>query len=436
MKLFEHYSSEIDSILRKSDFSEYSGVERKRSISSEILKGNESVKHFAAQQFNNQLIGDKVLLEFDKDGLKKLFGPNKSSFTDIVIGSHPDFSDVNYNSFCYHHCVSMFVDIKGSTRLGIKHPLETVRLIKDSLLTLCIHVSNFFGGHIHRLQGDAVFVQFARRNDVKNDALINALNSASILCQYAEKDLANIFTQNGLSPIKIRIGIDFGNDTKVLWSHYGIPGCSELTTTSLHTDLAAKLQARAKSNSIVIGGNVVNELDLPQEFYDWVYTIKDGQQVLDRYIVQEMAYNQHQFLWKKYLQSFDFINLASDGKTLDIDERDFKLICHTFTEGENNLHLYHQNLTSIPKYKKLRFTIYYKGQPYAKQSFERIVWTVENRGKEAQADKDLEHNIAGAYENKTECVVDSKYLGHHYMKCKIERDHMTNINLRFGVFIQ
>jgi len=119
-----------------------------------------------------------------------------------------------------------------------KYSLLEVRLIKDSLLTLAIQVSNQFGGHVHRLQGDGIFLQFVRRNRKENDAIINALNATSILTQFVTKDLAEIMGQITLRPLKIRAGIDFGMDDQVLWSYYGIPGCNELTTTSLHTEMA------------------------------------------------------------------------------------------------------------------------------------------------------------------------------------------------------
>jgi adenylate cyclase len=119
MKLFENYSQGIDTILKGGQISGYSGISNKRSMPTDILKGEPSMRLFAAQ--NVQLTGDKVLLTFDKNGLEKLFGTNKSSFPNIVIGSHPDFNDVPHDGCCYHHCVSMFVDIKGSTRLGLKH---------------------------------------------------------------------------------------------------------------------------------------------------------------------------------------------------------------------------------------------------------------------------------------------------------------------------
>jgi adenylate cyclase len=302
------------------------------------------------------------------------------------------------------------------------------------MLTLCIHVANFFGGHIHRLQGDAVFVQFVRRNSFKNDAIINALNAASVLCQFVEKDLSEVFTQNGLNPIKIRIGIDYGNDKEVLWSHYGVPGCSELTTTSLHTDLAAKLQAKAKSNSIVIGGNVVDELDLPQEYYDWIYT--DNNEEPERYIIRDISYRQQEFIWKNYLQTYDFVCRSNDGKNLEITDKDYKIKCVIYNSDGSNVEDYYQNSRSIEKYKKIRFTIYYKGQPYVKQSFERITWDAVNRGSEAKAANQLQHDFLGSYKDNIECIADAGYLGHHYVSCKIIRDHSSNINLSFHIYVR
>jgi len=434
MKLFENYTQEIDKILSGRELSSFTGVQNKRAMSSDILKGNASVRLFAAQHDHLPLAGDKVLLDFDRNGLEKLFGSNKSSFTSIVIGSHPDFNDIPHDGFCYHHCVSMFVDIKGSTRLGLKHPLEKVRLIKDSLLTLCIHVANFFGGHIHRLQGDAVFIQLVRRGQYKNDAIINALNAASVLCQFVEKDLSEIFNKNGLNPIKIRVGIDFGNDEQVLWSHYGIPGCAELTTTSLHTDLAAKLQAKARSNSIVIGGNVVDELDLPEEYYCGVYRTVNGIEELERYVIRDISYRQQEFDWKKYLQSYDFIRKSDDGKTLDIEEPAFKIVCQIEDENGTNNEVYYQNSRSIPKGKKIRFTIFYRNHPYTKQSYERITWEAFNRGIEA---KDyLHHDFGGGYKDLTCCETSAAYLGHHYVSCKIIRPNLPNINLSLPIFVQ
>ncbi|TDS14951.1 nucleotide-binding domain-containing protein [Sphingobacterium paludis] len=434
MKLFENYASGIERILSEN----YTSVDRstiKSSKPSDILlkaMGKDTEMFKKSIELQGQIDGDKALLNIDREGLTKLFGSNASGFEDIVIGSHPDFADLDYNGYLNHHCVSMFVDIKGSTRLALKEDLKKVRLIKDSLLTLCIHVANFFGGHIHRLQGDAVFVQFVRKGAYKNDAIINSLNAASVLCQFVEQDLKDVFEKKGLSPIKIRIGIDYGNDEDVLWSHYGVPSCAELTTTSLHTDLAAKLQSKAPSNGIVIGANIVKELDLPEEFVKHVYKTVDDKQVVETYVINGFNYKQYIFKWKTYLLSFDFIKKSSNGITLDIEEKDFRITCKVSDEGKDNWTPYYQNSYSIPKKMSIAFTITFKGLPYYRQGNETIEWVIHNRGDEAQLEQKVEiRNI-----NETECVTNAAYLGHHYISCKIKRNFGSNITVTFPVYVQ
>jgi len=53
-----------------------------------------------------------------------------------------------------------------------------------------------------------------------------------------------------------------------MWSLYGIKNCNEVTTTSIHTDLAAKLQAKAPGMGIMVGNNLLEYLDWPEEFYN------------------------------------------------------------------------------------------------------------------------------------------------------------------------
>ncbi|WDZ99601.1 nucleotide-binding domain-containing protein [Mucilaginibacter sp. SJ] len=434
MRLFENYTQDIDKLLTGDTYNHFNGADNIRSVRNDILKGNASVKLFAEQNESLQLNGDKALLNFDRNGLQKLFGTNRSSFEQIVIGSHPDFAHIGHNEMEYHHCTSMFVDIKGSSRLRLKYPLERVRLIKDSLLTLCIHVANFFGGHIHRLQGDAVFVQFARRGHYKNDSVINALNAAAVLCQFVEKNLSAIFRKHGLEPIKIRIGIDYGPDQEVLWSHYGVPGCAELTTTSLHTDLAAKLQQKASSNAIVIGGNVVKELDIPNTYYDYVYKTSDGQKEIDRYIIRDISYPQYEFLWRKYLPTYDFVNRAGDG-SLEIIEPDYRLYCEVFdsTQGPET---YYQNSRSIDKGKQIRFILRFRNSTYCRRDYETIEWKVINQGAEAKAVNNLEPDYGSNFKNSTTCELNAAYLGHHYIKCKIIRPNSATVTAMFYVFIQ
>ncbi|WP_432411333.1 nucleotide-binding domain-containing protein [Rasiella sp. SM2506] len=439
MKLFGEYISGIERVLDNEDNS--SGLYGARNHVMELL--NESVVASKKTFSKGLVVGDlptnsKTLLDFDHNYLKSLFGANPSSFDNIQIGSHPDFEHLQSNQTLKHHCVSMFVDIKGSTRLSLNHSLEDIRLIKDSLLTLSINIANFFGGHIHRLQGDAAFIQFVRKERHPNDAIINALNMASVLCQFVSNDLAQSFESRGLKPIKIRIGIDYGKDDEVLWSYYGIPGCNELTTTSLHTDLAAKLQNKAKNNSIRIGKNIVEALDLPDDYYSIPrISNSDGTSKPDYYILQspELNYAQYDFDWKKHLIEFQFMGKDQSGK-LEVKDIMFELRCFVKQSENEEEFRYFENSFALPKGYSMRFVIYKNGYPYHRLVNEKITWEVENRGNEANIADDLNHDFKGHYHNETQATTNSAYLGHHFLKCKIVRQFGDNINLKFPVFVQ
>lgn len=443
MKLFENYLNGLKEVL--GDNKEFHKELNQRSRVTDLLYKSNQVKleSFSQRTFSDKpQLGNfdtssKAIFLFDRDELEKYFGKNKASFQNICIGTHPDFKNLGYNEFEKHYCISMFVDIKGSTRLSLKHTLEEVRLIKDSLLTLCINVANFFGGHIHRLQGDAAFIQFVRKGLHPNDAIINALNAATVLCQFVSTDLSELFKQKDLNPIKIRVGIDYGPTEKVLWSHYGIPGCNELTTTSLHTDLAAKLQAKASNNSVRIGKNVVQALDMPNDYYSIPLKRTDGKEVPDYYILQtaEFTYSQYVFEWEKYLSSFSFITKKADG-TLEILSKQIELRCTLINPSNKSTEKYFQNSCAIPKSFMLTYELLKNGVAYYKLPNEEITWEAINRGAEASIAKQESHDFGGNYKNLTHCETTAAYLGHHYLKCTIKRQFENNIVLKFPIFVQ
>lgn len=430
MKLFNNYLHGISEIVNKNEIRKFSSFTGNGELPYYFEKGilNERLE---LQKSNSD---NKVLIEFDKSQFTSLFGQNPDSFQQNVIGTHPDFSNINYHEYEKHFCVSMFLDIKGSTRLNEKYSLLEIRKIKDTILTLAIHVAAHFGGHIHRLQGDGVLVQFVRKGQKEQDAVINALNTASILTHFVSTDLARIFLNNGVIPLRVRTGIDLGFKDEVVWSHYGIPGCSELTTTSLHTDLAAKLQTRANSNGILIGGNIKEILDIKPEFCQ---DIKDTNGNIDYYIYQGMKnYRKFNFDWVKYLNSFDFTKLNSSRDGLEIDIPRLRIQC--MISDENGLYekVYFQNSLAIPKSFKIKYTLIENERLYHKRDFETIEWNAHNSGKEAKEAGHENHNFGGISKNKVHCETSAAYKGHHYVECIIKRPHSDNNKIRFPIFVE
>jgi adenylate cyclase len=434
MKIFNNYLGDFEDIFS-----------RKVKVDENLIKSQQIYANsLQKREFNKAIIhednlptkieGPKILFKYDQNQLEQFFGKNPSAFDIITIGAHPDFKDISPNTNLFHHCTSVFIDIKGSTKLINKYTLPEIRLIKDSILTLAILVANQFGGHIHRLQGDGIFIQFVRRGRHPNESIINALNMTAILTNFVSTELSLIMEKNGIAPIKIRVGIDYGTDEKVLWSYYGLPGCNELTTTSLHTDMAAKLQAIAKNNSILIGDNVLKTLDLRNDYIEF-YKNGDNEERVYK-ITTGLTYPFYVFNWKKYLTLFPFFTNNSQKPELITNYEGFSLICKTYNVNSTNELIYFPNSYPIKKDEKIKFTLLFNGLPYSKLWEDRILWKASNSGKEAAELDQSEHNFGGSNDDSITCESTAAYLGHHILSCVLKRQNKADINLSFPIFVQ
>lgn len=236
---------------------------------------------------------DDTFIEQTIDKFRDLVGKSGQYKNRETIGTHPDFIALEgTDNIENHYIVSMFVDIKNSTSIYLKtKDLVWTKTFKNTVLRVITIFMRIFDGHIHRLQGDAVFSYFGWKDKCQEDAIIDSLNAASFLLWYIESILNPQLRELEYEPLKIRIGIDYGNDDEVIWSQYGLVPATEVTTTSLHTDLAAKLQNRASSNTIMIGDNIKEFLDLPDEFIGIKKYQKNYENIEDKYILDKPEKN-------------------------------------------------------------------------------------------------------------------------------------------------
>lgn len=251
------------------------------------------------------------------NSLGNILTATPTSIQSAKLGEHPDFKHLkNTNQTEYHYITSIFIDIKGSTNLFKVYDNEIVYVITNTIQSAAIQTCLALGGHVQRLQGDGVFAYFGGKSIDPKHAVHKALTACSMFTYFVENDLKNIFEEDGIEDIKTRIGIDFGDDKDVLWANFGVMDVSELTTLSLHTSLASKMQAYAKSNGIVIGKNVIDNGKIPNTLYDWV---KDSNgNIRERYIFKNekkgFYYSQHSFDWFNYLCSLPNIVRDINGK--------------------------------------------------------------------------------------------------------------------------
>ncbi|AOW18133.1 hypothetical protein LPB03_12010 [Polaribacter vadi] len=216
------------------------------------------------------------------------------------LGNHPDFANLqNTNNTEKHWIISAFVDVKKSTQLYNNFALATVALITESIIKASILAVNLCGGYVHRIQGDGLMVYFGGKNIEKKQATKDALKAFAMISYFVKNDLKDYFDSQGIKEIYTRTGIDLGHDNQVLWMYSGLGDSGEVTTCSLHTSLAPKMQANASSNGIVTGQNIINQISSSDKYFKvkskpiWDY--EDGR-----------FYNQYDFNWERYLVDNDF----------------------------------------------------------------------------------------------------------------------------------
>lgn len=242
-------------------------------------------------------------------------------FENQIIGHHPDFIQLkNTDNIENHYIISVFIDIKGSTNLFRKYDNETIMIITNAIQLSAISVCKLFGGFIHRLQGDGLFVYFGGKNVNKDLAVQHCLTALSLFTYFVKNDLKNLFEQQGIEKIYTKIGIDFGDDKDVLWGMAGVNNSSEITTCSLHTSLASKMQAHAQSNEIIVGDNIKKRVTTKDDLFS---IISEEKRYIYRIPEKGFNYTQYKFDWYKFLKSLEHIAISINGN-LEIRSRDPK----------------------------------------------------------------------------------------------------------------
>ncbi|SDM20417.1 nucleotide-binding domain-containing protein [Halarsenatibacter silvermanii] len=379
----------------------------------------------------SRLIAEKAAPEV------KPLRPNSGNLMELIgeedvfsdkIGPHPDFQDLDGNEKIKHYIVSAFCDIKGSTLLTKKLSLEEVWLIKNAVLSSMIDIIQAFQGHVHRLQGDAILAFFGGKKFKKSDAIINAINASAFLQFYINNILSEKFISNDLPKMKIRIGLDFGNDNEVQWAHYGIQNIDEITTTSFSTDIAARLESRASSKKIMIGESINKYLDLPEEFLNVKTKIVDGEEVDDRYIMNNdyITYKMWEFDWESYLDYFSLIEKPQKS--------DISLKCFYKKKSENDFtNEYKSNCGALSKNLKLKHEVELSPE-LESINCDEIIWTVNNRGDEAEDENKTNFKV-NSCKRKKYAITTTEFTGHHYMNCKIKKEGRLKAENDFGVFV-
>lgn len=215
------------------------------------------------------------------------------------LAPHPDFAHLKHSELMTeeHYIVSLFLDVKGSTTLFKRLTKEQVHGIVNIVNRAATHTLTLFGGYTQRIMFDGVFFYFGGKNIPYKQAVMDAINGATMFCYFMENELPGIFDAYGLEKVTARVGIDFGDADDVLWGLHGTIDCGELSTTSLHTSLAAKMQSEAFPNGIVIGKH------MRERIANRAFPFCKAHEKPYIFQSKDFNYSQYHFNWAAYLKT-------------------------------------------------------------------------------------------------------------------------------------
>jgi class 3 adenylate cyclase len=384
--------------------------------------------------------------------IRPMFG--KFGYCDPAIGDHPDFLHLKGSDdrvFC--PITTLFMDIEGSTRLGLLYPIEDVVRIKNAFIRAAIEVIAAFDGHVHRIMGDAVMAYFGGKTVRPGAAIVDGLNCAALLRALAERVVVPKLADLGFDhAFGIRIGLDYGPPDKVLWSSYGYPRSDEVTATSFFVDVASKLQHAASRNEIMVGNSLTTFLDLHDDFLAIKRVLQRGEAVEDLYVTpnhtgldgQPINYRQHIFLGDEYLKYgplgyHDRKLIGADGS----DDRAaiIPVSVEICSERKGPRECVCPPCSApIPKEKWLRFTT---RLPYLPRLPYTIRCNVENHGEESlrlggpdRGNHDETHSITTLTQHERfEHWETTRYHGLHYLTVDV-RAPGGNFKRTVAVFVE
>lgn len=203
--------------------------------------------------------------------IREAFGRG-STLNFSTIADHPDFKSLVYGGVKNQFITTIFIDIKGSTKLSLKYPnsLEFIYTFKNAVIKSCIEVIHAFDGHVHRIMGDAVLGFFGSTKVDKAQSILDCINAAAMLTVVLEYTIKPWLQQQkqdfDVRDFGFRMGCNFGDDKEILWANYGFGAVGEVSPTGLPVDLAAKLQGLASKNQIMMGQGLLEYFNFPTDF--------------------------------------------------------------------------------------------------------------------------------------------------------------------------
>lgn len=151
----------------------------------------------------------------------------------------------------------LFVDLVGSTDMILNLPKEKLAIVFTTFAQEMAYVIKRHDGFVLKFVGDAVIGYFVAEN-LSASVANRAVTCAESMLKILKLGINPILKSNNLPELKIKIGIDYGENTIVRYgddlqeSHVDILGPS--------VSMAAKIQNLAQPDQIMVGDDIYTKL--------------------------------------------------------------------------------------------------------------------------------------------------------------------------------
>jgi adenylate cyclase len=151
----------------------------------------------------------------------------------------------------------LFVDLVGSTSMILNLPKEKLAIIFTTFAQEMAYVIKRHEGFVLKFMGDAVIGYFVAE-DLSASVANRTVTCAESMLKILKVGINPILKSNNLPELKIKIGIDYGENTIVRYgddlqeSHVDILGPS--------VSMAAKIQNLAQPDQIMAGNDIYSKL--------------------------------------------------------------------------------------------------------------------------------------------------------------------------------
>lgn len=183
----------------------------------------------------------------------------------------------------------LYVDLVGSTKMSLELPSDKLSTIVSSFVQEMSYVISQNRGYVLKFSGDAVIGYFVGRGSILqacDDAVVCADSMLNIMKNGINPILKK---NNNLPQLKIKIGIDFGQNTVV---QFGNEQKNFVDLLGPSMNMAAKVQGVASPNQILIGEDVYKKLhpdtqnffkEITQKLKNWTFTAKKSRKIYSVY---------------------------------------------------------------------------------------------------------------------------------------------------------